>query len=125
MGAVVQMEIWPRVTEEDIKAAKKLLQMYPLICRRIEVYSEKENLSPMEKSALLDDIRKKSEIEAGFKLILDDQVKRILEHRYIKGNRHKYTRMRFESAYSISTINRRIEAGVKTIAECLKLAGII
>lgn len=125
MGAVVQMEIWPSVTEEDVKAAKQLLQKYPLICRRIEVYSQKENLSSMEEAALLDAMRKKAEIEAGFKLILDDQVKRILEHRYIKGHKHKHTRLRFESAYSVSTINRRIEAGVKTVAECLKLAGII
>lgn len=125
MGAVVQMEFWPSVTEEEKKAAKRLLQTYPLICKRIEVYSQKENLSPGEKMRLMDDKRKKAEIEAGFELILDEEVKRILEHRYIKGNKHKYTRMRFEATYSVSTINRRIDAGVKTIAECLKLAGVI
>lgn len=125
MGAVVQMEIWPSVTEEDVKAAKRLLDTYPLMCRRIEVYSQKETLSPGERIKLMDDKRKKSEIESGFKLILDDEVKRILEHRYIKGQRHKYTKMKFESIFSVSTINRRIDEGVRILAECLKLAGVI
>lgn len=125
MGAVEQMEIWPSVTEEDVKAAKELLQTYPLMCRRIEVYSQKGNLSPKESMRLIEDKRKKAEIEAGFKLILDDQVKRILEYRYIKGNKHKYTRIRFEPTYSTSTINRRIDEGVRIIAECLKLSGVI
>ncbi|MFB6473005.1 hypothetical protein ACFCW7_09165 [Paenibacillus glucanolyticus] len=125
MGAVVQMEIWPSVTEEDMKAAKELLNKYPMICRRIEVFSDKEHLSQEQSVTLQMDKRTKSEIEAGFKLILDDEVKRILEHRYIKGKKHKYTIARFHNSTSPSTINRRIEAGVKTIAECLKLAGVI
>lgn len=125
MGVVKQMEIWPSVTEEDVKAARRLLTMYPKICRRIEVYSEKDHLSQEEQLKLYDDKRKKEEMEAGYKLILDDEVKRILEHRYFKGQKHKYTKMRFEGAYSVSTINRRIDEGVRTIAECLKLSGVI
>lgn len=125
MGAVVQMEIWPSVTAEDKEATKDLLDKYPLMCRRIEVLSLKENLSHDEKITLQRDKRTKSEIEAGFKLILDEEVRRILEHRYLKGTKHKYTIVRFHNSTSPSTINRRIGAGVKTIAECLKLAGVI
>ena len=67
-----------------------------------------------------------SEIETAFTLIIDPEVKKIFEHRYMKGQKYLSTIDLFwDKKRSERTIDRRIATGVNTIAEHLKLCGII
>ncbi|MGN7760473.1 hypothetical protein [Paenibacillus sp. 22594] len=125
MGAVVQMEFFPRVTEADKRATKVLLSEYPKLSQAIKVYQRKESLTEREAVMLQSSRQQVQEIDAAFELILDKEVKDIIKHRYVNARKHKLTIATFRATTSTATINRRIDAGVETIAECLKLAGII
>ncbi|MEK4882347.1 MULTISPECIES: hypothetical protein [Paenibacillus] len=65
------------------------------------------------------------EIDRAFELIEDDEVMAIIKHRYVNARKHKLTLLKYTANTSTATINRRIRVGVATIADHLKLAGII
>ncbi|WP_154116967.1 hypothetical protein [Paenibacillus monticola] len=65
------------------------------------------------------------EINRAFELIEDDEVMAIIKHRYVNARKHKLTLLTYTATTSTATINRRIGVGVATIADHLKLAGII
>ncbi|OBZ08913.1 hypothetical protein A8L34_22430 [Bacillus sp. FJAT-27264] len=125
MGAVVQMEIFPGVTSVDKLETRSLLKEYPTMQRKISVYSSKTSLTFLEAEELAKYQRRVREIDTAMELILDDEVRRIIRHRYISARKHKYTLATFGDSTSAATINRRIDIGVETIAEHLKLAEII
>lgn len=125
MEAVLQMELFPKANKSDIQQAKEHLENYRLMQQQVRVYSNKVALSPKEEKLLEYGQKILPEINTAFELILDEEVKKILAHRYITAGKHKYTIATYGSTTSVSTINRRIEAGIETIAECLKIAGII
>ncbi|WP_449603492.1 hypothetical protein [Paenibacillus sp. Marseille-Q9583] len=93
--------------------------------RKIKIYGNKEVLTEQETDELLRFKHKVREIDAAFELILDDEVEAIIKHRYVDARKHKLTIATFRATTSEATINRRIDVGVETIAESLKLAGVI
>lgn len=130
MGAtVVQMEIYPSVTEAERKTVKKLLTNYPKLSRQVNDVRRRdpESLTPQQQKVLNEGGRILDEINVAVGLIIDEEVKRIFEHRYIKGVKYSGTIDAFWSEHGRSekTIDRRIGVGVDTIAEHLKLCGII
>ncbi|MBD7967743.1 hypothetical protein [Paenibacillus gallinarum] len=125
MEAVLQMELFPKANKRDIQQAKEHLENYRLMHRNLQIYSEKLILSSEERALLEYAKRLLPEIDTAFKLIMDEEVNKILTHRYITVGKHKYTIAKYVSNTSISTINRRIDAGIRTIANCLKLSGVL
>ncbi|RAR39647.1 hypothetical protein [Paenibacillus sp. MDMC362] len=130
MGAtVVQMEIYPSVTEAERKTVKKLLTNYPKLSRQVNDVRRRdpESLTPQQQKVLNEGGRILDEINVAVGLIIDEEVKKIFEHRYIKGVKYSGTIDAFwsERGRSEKTIDRRIGVGVDTIAEHLKLCGII
>lgn len=122
----MQMELFPSAVSEDFKQTKKHLEDYRLMQRHLKVYSQKLSLSPKEQE-LLDKANKLlPELDIAFELIMDEEVYDILTHRYKTVGKHKDTIARFYNhGTSIPTINRRIDAGIQTIANCLKIAGVL
>lgn len=121
----MQMELFPSAVSEDFKQTKKHLEDYRLMQRHLKVYSQKPNLSPKEQELLDKAKRLLPEIDTAFELIMDDEVYKILTHRYKTAGKHKDTVARYMSSTSIPTINRRIDAGIQTIANSLKIAGVL
>ncbi|WP_458462411.1 hypothetical protein [Paenibacillus sp.] len=127
--AVVQMEIFERVTKVERVQVKKLLMGYPKMALQVKDLRRRDpaTLTPNQLNKLREDGPKVDEINVAVGLIIDEDVKRIFEHRYIKGVKYTSTLDAFwkENGRSEKTIDRRIGVGVDTIAEHLKLCGII
>lgn len=123
---VVQMELFPKVTEDEKQAVKLLLKRYPKMSLTVEALRQKPFLTPKQQKVYQDWGYIVEEINTAFGLILDEEVKKIFEHRYIKGQGYMNTIDLFWSKQrSERTIDRRISIGVETIAEHLKLCDLI
>jgi hypothetical protein len=118
----LQEELFPIATDREIMQVKSLLSRY----RRMKaVIAELERsgidaLAPKQKAVY--DAYKVSieDIDRAVRLILDDEVKRIVEMRYIRGERHKVTVIYFSSMHP-STVDRKINEGIRSVANTLKL----
>ncbi|MGG1639882.1 hypothetical protein ACIFQM_01030 [Paenibacillus sp. NRS-1782] len=126
MGAIEQMELFPSITEADKKAVRKLLGNYPKMSLTVESLGRKESLTAEERQVYQEWSKLITELDMAINLILDDEVKKIIEHRFIKARKYKFTVILFQNhGMSVNTIDRRIDEGVKSIAETLKLCGIL
>ncbi|MCA4756310.1 hypothetical protein H8Z60_27770 [Mycolicibacterium fortuitum] len=128
-AAVVQMEIFPSVTKSERRIVKGLLDEYPKLSRQVKDVRRRdpESLTPEQRKVLNEGGPVVDEINVAVGLIIDDEVRKIFEHRYIKGVKYASTIDTFwaKRGRSEKTIDRRICVGVDTIAEHLKLCGII
>ncbi|SDE75728.1 hypothetical protein SAMN04488542_1028 [Fontibacillus panacisegetis] len=61
------------------------------------------------------------QMRRAWSLILDEDVKRVIEYRYIQGFSYKETLLFFRRGLSESTIRRKILEGVECISNTLKL----
>ncbi|AZS17404.1 hypothetical protein [Paenibacillus lutimineralis] len=121
-----QIELFESVTDDERSAVKLILKHYPKMKAVVNALTMKNELTykQMEKLNKFKPIV--SEIETAFTLIIDPEVKTIFEHRYMKGQKYLSTIDLFwDKQRSERTIDRRIATGVNTIAEHLKLCGII
>ena len=117
-----QAELFPKVTAFEIKAAKTLLTRYRRMRGIVDQFEQKGVIHLSEKQAetyykikpLVDGIEKAVE------LILDPEIKQIIERRYIRGIRHKETVVYF-SCFHPTTVDRKINKGIESVAETLKL----
>lgn len=117
--------VLPRVTKQDKQATKDLLRDYPKMCQMVMGLSHKQELTQQEQQ-IHDSYKHLAEhVLLAHSLILDDEVKRIIEHRYFKSRSYVLTSIQFRSIMSERTIDRRIEKGVTMITETLKLWGVI
>lgn len=107
--------LFPEATPEQIQIAKQYMVEYRKAKKLVETFP----LSAEEK-----DITLVRDIERAITIILDDEVRRIIEFRYVKGNSHKLTRSYFSgSGVSTSTIDRKIVEGLTSIANSLLFCG--
>lgn len=122
-----QLEIFPRVTDEERQATKELLQEYPRIkmgVKRLQDRIDKgENITDEERATLSEHGKLVRDIDDAISLIIDDEVRQIIVDRYFKSRKHKYTVLKFRGNMGERTIDRRIEKGIETVAESLKLWG--
>jgi|GEM_PF-2124724 len=124
--SVEQMELFPSITDAERQAVKSLLKRYPKMRVTVNALGQKSELTEKQQQVYASWGKIVEEINTAFALILDDEVKRIFEHRYLKGQKYARTVNLFWSEQrSERTIDRRIATGVDTIAEHLKLCGII
>ncbi|MBO7747371.1 hypothetical protein I8J29_24605 [Paenibacillus sp. MWE-103] len=108
-----QLELFPSVTDIEVRFTKKLLESYKKM--RLLVNGT-ENTTPkyLEASRLI------GQVEQAVGLILDDEAKRIVEFRFLKGNTHKATVLFFSGMMSDSTVDRKLNKGIESVAETLK-----
>ncbi|WP_438445892.1 hypothetical protein [Gorillibacterium sp. sgz5001074] len=117
-----QEELFPRATAAEIEAAKSILRKYKRMRGVIDSYSEREaELSSKELDAYQKFKHLVERIEQAVALIQDQDSKRMIERRFINGVRWKDTVLYFRSCYSESTVDRRINKGIESVAETLKL----
>ncbi|MNI35393.1 hypothetical protein D3C73_894160 [compost metagenome] len=114
-----QLSFFSEITETDFKQTKSYLSKYRKLKLDIEDYEKK---NPNVTSKGLEEAKSHvGALERATALIIDPDVRRIIDHRYLKGNRHKSVVMYFRSIMSESTIDRKIEEGIGSIASSLKL----
>ncbi|BFH10679.1 hypothetical protein J6TS7_31740 [Paenibacillus dendritiformis] len=121
----VQGELYPSVTTADKQRTRILLTEYTKKKMMVDELSKRHNLTPQQKQIYQRDKRLVDNITLAFNLIQDEEVKRIIEHRFFKLRRYKNTSIHFRSIMSERTIDRRIDEGIQSIADSLKLWGII
>lgn len=64
-----------------------------------------------------------SMLQRAFRLIRDEEVKKAIDYRYIQGYTRKETILFIRHGLSDSTIDRRLDDGIESIANTLKLLG--
>lgn len=63
------------------------------------------------------------QLQRAFALIMDTEASRAVEYRFIQGYSYKETLLFFRRSLSDSTIRRKIDEGVMSMANSLKLMG--
>ncbi|QLG39382.1 hypothetical protein HW560_15645 [Paenibacillus sp. E222] len=124
MEAVIQMELFPNASEQDILMAKRLLQRFTRMKSIILELAKKDNLTEKENQVLIEYRQKTTCIEMAVSLIVDDAVRRVMEFRFIRGNPRWGTIKRFSSVTDRS-IDRQIVRGIESVAETLKIIGVL
>jgi len=109
---------FPVATKFDIANAKSKLESY--VDDKMKVEDFNENPPETEEQRIINDIliKKTRYIERAVKQIRNQEVKRIIEYRYIQGRSHAETVIRF-SLYCDRTVDRKIELGIKSVANTL------
>lgn len=124
---VLQLEIFPSVTEEDRQAVKNLLSEYTRIKSGVSRLNSRvdsgESITAEEQETLINHGKLIKDIDDAIALIIDAEVRQIITDRYFQSRRHKYTVLKFRGSMGERTIDRRIEKGIETIAESLKMWG--
>ncbi|MEK3788770.1 hypothetical protein [Paenibacillus sp. FSL K6-1230] len=120
----MQMELFPRANKSDMHATRILLNRYARMRKAADILGNRADLTEKEK-LVLDEYRQKADaVEMAVKMIMDDNVRRVIEFRFIRGNARWGTVSRF-SEITDRSVDRRITRGVESIAETLKLIGIL
>lgn len=119
-----QMYMFPVATNREIQESKKQLGQYKKMKKIVEDY-EKPNNNPFT-AQQINTYRycKKmtNNIERAANLIINESVREIIEHRYLKGNPRNITVQLFEHKYtSDRTVDRKLAEGIESIANSLKL----
>lgn len=148
-----QCELFPKATKEEINETKFLLDKYTKMLSLIDDYEQFEKEMAQvaidgeaarridsddlhaDKTANAVILNEKQRwvyqqykyytemLMRGFRLIRDEEVKKAIDYRYIQGYSRKETILFFRHGLSDSTIDRRLEDGVESIANTLKLIG--
>lgn len=124
MEVVIQMELFPSASEQDLKIAKRLVYRYSRMRKTSDELLQKEDLTEKEKQVAKEYKRKADAVEMAIRMITEDPVRAVMEHRFIKGFPRSGTVIRFKGITDRS-VDRRILKGIKCVAETLKLIDII
>jgi ribosomal protein S13 len=118
----MQLELFPQATADEIKKTKSLLAGYRRMKAVVTEFERigVENLAPKQKMAYNAYLKATQSVERAVRLILDDEVRRIVEMRYIKGERHKVTVLYFGNMHP-ATVARKLNEGIISVANSLKL----
>ncbi|WP_227779721.1 hypothetical protein [Paenibacillus sp. P13VS] len=101
-----------------------MLKRYLRMRQTSEALSNRVLLTEKEQQVKVEYQQKADAIEMAVKLIQDDDVRRVMEFRFVRGNTRWGTVKRFGSITDRS-VDRRIVRGVESVAETLKLIGQI
>lgn len=126
MDAVEQLELFPSADDKDMQAIIKMLSIdYPQWKASRSVLEAKRVLTPEQQQKYDAYNEKINVVDMAIRTIKDDESRRIIEHRFIKGGKWKLTVINYRNTMSEKTVDRRISAGIKCIATTLKDCGII
>jgi len=118
MGAM-QLNFFEPASEEEIKHVKALLSRYRRYKAVITELEQMEQLAPKQIKAYNAYFLATASIERAVRLIIDQDIKKAIQMRYIDGKRRKdvVTHFRFLDP---STVDRRINKGIESIANTIK-----
>ncbi|WP_025684555.1 hypothetical protein [Paenibacillus maysiensis] len=119
-----QVSLFPKANKSDIQLARSLLNRYTRMRKTVDSLSARNAIGGKERLVMEEYKRKTEAVEMAVSLIMDDNVRRVIEFRFIRGNTRWGTVKRFESITDRS-VDRRIVRGIESVAETLKLVGII
>ncbi|CAM3707436.1 hypothetical protein COLU111180_04190 [Cohnella lubricantis] len=116
------MDLFPQATADEIKKTKSLLAEYRKMKVNVAEFEKEgiENLAPKKRMTYNAIAKAVQELERAVRLILDPEVRQIVEMRYIRGERHKVTVIRHSSMHP-STVDRKLQEGIESVANSLKL----
>jgi hypothetical protein len=117
---ILQLEFYEEATAEEIKQAKSLLTRYRRY-KAIIAELESMELAPKQLKAYNAYVNATTNIERTVRLILDSEVRKIIERRYIKGDAHYLIVQYFQSSFHPSTIDRKLNEGIESVANSLKI----
>ncbi|MCF2717858.1 hypothetical protein LWE69_11775 [Paenibacillus sp. UKAQ_18] len=120
----MQMELFPTANRSDMQLARSLLNRYTRMRKTVDSLSARNAIGEKERLVMEEYRRKIEAVEMAVSLIMDDNVRRVMEFRFIRGNTRWGTVSRFSSITDRS-VDRRIVRGVESVAETLKLIGLI
>ncbi|QZN77361.1 hypothetical protein [Paenibacillus sp. DR312] len=124
MGETGQMELFPSPSPSDIQQTRELLNKYVRMRKAVQEIGTMTNPSERWKQVQVEYAEKTANIEMAVRLIVDDNVRRVMDFRFIRGNPRWGTIKRFSSVTDRS-IDRQIVRGIESVAETLKLIGVI
>ncbi|MCY7484416.1 hypothetical protein [Paenibacillus alvei] len=119
-----QLEFFPRATEEDVKAVKALVEKYPTMKRRVEVLSNKAELTDIEKKVYREYSSDIESIETAIESIADYEIRQIMKYRFIENYPRKSAVVKWRT-FTDRTLDRKIVEGFEVMADVLKLYGKI
>lgn len=153
MGMIRHTGLFPKATEEEIERTKFLLKKYTsmrMLMNDFEEHSHElqqiaidgevaRRIAPEDLHAdktanaviLLEKQRwvyeqyrfYTSQLQRAVELIRDEDIKKTVHYRYIKGHSFKQTMLYLRSIMSDSTIKRKLNEGIAITADVLKLFG--
>lgn len=124
MGAVEQMELFPSATADEIKYVRQQLKRYPEMRRTVSVLSQKAALNDLEVKVLAKYKRKTEALETAIQCILDDEIREIMEYRFIQQH-ERWAAISKWSRFTDRSLDRKVQEGVESIAATLKLTNDI
>jgi len=115
----MQLNFFEPATEEEIKQAKSLLTRYRRYKATIVELEQIGELAPKQKKAYNAYLSATQSIERAVRLIIDQEIKRAIQMRFIDGARRKDVVIHYRFL-DPSTVDRRINKGIESIANTLK-----
>lgn len=118
----MQQDIWPVASRDEIAVAKAKLAGYRK-ARSFILEMERRginSLAPLQIKQYNACMESTQAIESAVRLILDEDIRRLIETRYLNGVKHCTTVIRFADIHP-STVDRRLNAGIESVANSLKL----
>lgn len=124
---MIQMELIPSANDRDIDRVVELLTFdYPQWKATLKVLNNLEGVTAEQASKQASYSIQISAVETAINAIMDKEARDIINHKYVKATRRKYTVARFRNeGLSESTVDRRIKKGLKSIANTLKDCGML
>jgi hypothetical protein len=149
-----QMELFPSVTESDVEQTLNLLKVYRKVKIHVtdyeqetanlelttietapgrlnddELYSDKTAnamiLLQQQRKIYQKELLFTGYIEAAHRIIIDEDARKAIHYRYLQGYSHKETLLFFSRGTRNRTIERRLNLGILSIAETLKMRGVL
>ncbi|ANY70422.1 hypothetical protein BBD42_30945 [Paenibacillus sp. BIHB 4019] len=118
-----QLELFPSASKEDIQEAKKRLNQYHK-CQAVIAEFERRGLETLsiQQSAVYDQLKNRAlDLSSAINLIIDVEVKEIIKYRYVEGNKHAVTVDHFAEMMDDRTVERKLQKGIESVAESLKI----
>ncbi|WP_054029206.1 hypothetical protein [Bacillus sp. FJAT-28004] len=118
-----QMELFQRATVADIKEAKKHLNLLLKYQAMISEFERRglETLAPQQHDLYTLLKNRVLNIHSSINLIIDVEIRNIIDYRYIAGNKHVVTLNHFAEGMDDRTVERKLCKGIESVAESLKI----
>ncbi len=114
-----QMQWLPEANPDEYLAARSLLRRYKYMKKAVAGLQKMETLTLKQQCKMREYSDKTANIELAVELIIDCEVKEIIEYVFFKGNsrRSLLNKLRF---FSERTVDRKVRRGLISIANTLK-----
>jgi hypothetical protein len=122
MVVISVLELFPEANEVEISETKLLLSRYVRLKKVVQELEGQEILSPIQQIKYMKTKQTIESLERAIRLIKDDDIRKMIEMRYIKDIRHKFVLHRFSEIHQ-TTVDRWMNEGIKSIANTLKDIG--